>query len=582
MDKENSPISTNPRLRQMAEQMLETGEPVQQLDGDADLSELLHELHVCHAELEIQNSELRRTQVDFETATRRYRELFEVAPVGYLVLDRQGMIHEMNETCLDLLGLQREGNVQRPFLLHVHLNDKPAFIRLLRQVFENGAEQSQEFSFRRIDGTVFPGLINSSLLPGTAGKQQVLCALSDISEIKQAEQQQRQQQQQLRQVQKMEAIGRLAGGVAHDFNNLLAGIIGHAELLRTMLGNSSFRTTVDTILRTAERASVLTRNLLTFSRKADRQNTLVDIHTVVRDVMQLLSHTLDRRITIRTELNASPCVVKGDASLLQTALLNLAINARDAMPSGGELLLSTDVVDLDPDNAPADLQHLPAGQCIEICVKDTGTGMSKQTVEHLFEPFYTTKKVGKGTGLGLSMVYGTVRDHEGAIEVFSEQGRGSLFKITLPLSAEAAGAKPAGEPPAPLTESASGRILLVDDEEIIRDMANEALELMGYDVTTAIDGEDAVRVFRERHEQIDLVILDAMMPKMNGRQALAEMKKIDPNVRAIMSSGYALDMEMNELEAEGFLGFVEKPYRIATMAQKVAQCLADSKKHVAA
>ena len=384
-------------------------------------------------------------------------------------------------------------------------------------------------------------------------------------------------EEQFRQSQKMESIGRLAGGVAHDFNNLLAGIMGFAELLRNWLpeDNANAQQSADAIIETSERAAELTAKLLAFSRKAKLRSVPLDIHHVIDQVVELLKHTIDRRIDIKRDFDADMSLVTGDPTQLENAVLNLAVNARDAMPEGGTLRFATRIRELSDGDCRAQPFPVTPGQYLEICVADTGVGMDKQTVEHVFEPFFTTKEVGKGTGLGLAAVYGIVEDHHGLVELQSTPGDGSTFRICLPLPKPTAPASSEAAPESHVIVKGTGCVLLVDDEDFFRDMAGQMLRRFGYDVITAADGEEALNIFRSQYRSIDVVILDMVMPKLNGRDTYVAMKEVYPEFKAIISSGFTLGRETTELLREEGVEFLQKPYRAAALSQKVAAVLED-------
>jgi PAS domain S-box-containing protein len=378
----------------------------------------------------------------------------------------------------------------------------------------------------------------------------------------------------LRQAQKMETVGRLAGGVAHDFNNLLGGITGYADLLIVGLaGNERLRGYAERIVETAARAAGLTRNLLAFSRKNRLSAVEIDVHRSIRDVLGILEQTIDRRIVIRTRFAPGSPVVTGDLSQLQSALLNLGVNARDAMPDGGTLTIATAEIVLDDAAGRALPEHLPAGRYVEITLSDSGVGMPPEVMAHLFEPFFSTKPAGRGTGLGLAAVYGTVRAHRGAITVQSAPGAGATFRILLPAGvAGAAGASV----PAPAARFGSGCILVVDDEKIIRSLVTEMLHTLGYEVLLAEDGDEAVEVFRRERDRISLVILDVIMPKRNGPETYRALRAIDPGVRVLIASGFDFDTASRTLVTEGVAGFLQKPFRFSELSKKIADTLKDA------
>ena len=383
---------------------------------------------------------------------------------------------------------------------------------------------------------------------------------------------QRLMEEHFQQSQKMESIGRLAGGIAHDFNNLLGGIMGFSELMRDLVQDEpELKEYVETVMDTAEKAADLTSKLLTFSRKGINKKVSVDVNDVIGDVQQLLGRTLDKRVEISLDLHDNVPDIIGDRSLLQNALLNLGVNAGDAMPKGGTLTFATHDVELDEAYCKGHGDQIQPGPFAEISVSDTGTGIDRDTLRQIFEPFFTTKALGKGTGLGLSMVYGTVRDHGGVIDVQSRLEHGTTFRIYLPAQTEEIVPQSTYREEEIIT--GKGTILLADDEPVIRDMANHMLQRMGYVPILAENGQEAVDIFRKRHAEIDLVILDMMMPRMNGRDAYAEMRAIRPDVRAIISSGFSFGTEEKELLDDGFLCLVQKPYKFAQFSVKVAEAL---------
>jgi len=375
---------------------------------------------------------------------------------------------------------------------------------------------------------------------------------------------------QLRHAEKMTAIGQLAGGIAHDFNNLLAGILGYAEMLTRRIEDPHLSRYADNICKAARRAADLTGQLLAFARKGRYQAVPVNLHRVIADVVEILEHTVDRRIHICQRLEANPPMTMGDPTQLQTALLNIALNARDAMPGGGELTMATDIVRLDDAYCRTHPYEIQPGQYVRVSITDTGSGMDKETQKRIFEPFFTTKAVGKGIGMGLAAVYGTAKNHRGAVTVYSEPGHGSTFRLCLPL-AEAE--EPVETSPAQAATVPGVRILVVDDEEVVRTMAADLLVEMGHTVTTCGDGREAVNHYREHSREIDLVILDMVMPALGGRDTFRELKKINPSIRALLASGYSLNGEAQEILDEGVLAFVQKPFNTHELATKIALAL---------
>jgi two-component system, cell cycle sensor histidine kinase and response regulator CckA len=383
--------------------------------------------------------------------------------------------------------------------------------------------------------------------------------------------QRRRMEDHLRQVDKMEAIGQLAGGVAHDFNNQLTGILGFAELLRGRLRHDdTLRQYSEAIFEAAKRSAQLTGQLLAFARKGKFQSAPVDLHRTVHDVIVLLERTIDKRIRIRTDLDASDAVVHGDPAQLQHALLNVAINARDAMPEGGVITFSTELSVLDDAFCRTNPCDVAPGRYWHLTISDTGHGMDGATVEHMFEPFFTTKPEGKGTGLGLAAVWGTVKNHKGAVGVRSEIGRGTSFSLYLPASTDTVrDSSPASAHRAPATTS--GRVLLVDDEDVVLAVGAAVLGELGHGVTCARSGREAVDLLRADPTGYDAVLLDMMMPEMSGAETYRAMREIRGDLGVILSSGYSLNDEAQRLLDDGAVDFVVKPYERARLVRALGK-----------
>ena len=374
-----------------------------------------------------------------------------------------------------------------------------------------------------------------------------------------------------RQALKMEAIGQLAGGIAHDFNNQLSGILGYAEILIDSLNDEQQIRDATLIKEGALRAADLTAQLLAFSHKGKALSSPVNIHKLIAEVADILAHSISKQVTIKQALHADPETTLGDPNQLQNVLLNLAINARDAMPDGGELIFDTAVAELDEDFLRDHPMEVPPGTYLMITVSDNGCGMDAETQKHIFEPFYTTKAVGKGTGMGLASVYGTIHNHKGVINVYSEIGHGTTFRIYLPLIDDAHSQEQIESKSQPIAGTA--RILLVDDEELIRKFATRALERLGYHVISCSNGKEAVDCYAESWREIDLVLLDMIMPVMGGREAFARMKEINPEVLTVLSSGYSINGEAQTILDAGVKAFIRKPYQLIELSEKVAEVL---------
>ncbi len=478
-----------------------------------------------------------------------------------VVLCGDGVITEANPTAEELFAAHAQQLVGRdPRSLLAETLDGGDATGLWRERAALAlAGHTQHFAIvmERCDGQTFEAEIGLARV-NLPGSQRLLAVIRDVSARNQLE-------RQLRQGQKLESLGQLAGGIAHDFNNMLAGIMGAAELIERQdgLGERS-RRLVGVILTTCERAAGLTRKLLSFARKGQAQRQPVDVHQVIHDTVGMLEATLDKRIHVLTDLSAPRAGIIGDPADLQNALLNLAFNARDAMTEGGLLSFSSRVRELGAQEDGTLVSPLPAGLYLELAVGDTGDGIPLAVLPRIFEPFFTTKPVGKGTGLGLAAVYGTVLDHHGSLRVDSVPGKGTTFVLYLPLAHEESAvtrALPAAISPG----SRRGVVLLVDDEEMVRSVALAFLEELGWEVIEAADGQQALDLYGRHQQRIDVVMLDMEMPGRRGIELLREMKLLNPNVIAILCSGYVRDGSVQQLIAEGFRAQLCKPYRLAEL-----------------
>ena len=381
-------------------------------------------------------------------------------------------------------------------------------------------------------------------------------------------------QEQLHQSQKMDAIGKLAGGLAHDFNNMLGGIMGAAEMIH--LSNNideENKNYADIIIQASTRAADLTSKLLTFGRKGETNYRVIDIDTIIEDTISLLERSIDKKIKLDSDFKAKHHKIVGDNSQLQNAFINMGINASHAMPDGGTITYSTINIELDQIYCNTSIFDIEPGEYLEVEIRDNGSGIPLGIINRIFEPFFTTKKQGSGTGLGLAAVYGTIQNHHGAITVYSEEEVGTVFQIYLPATTEDADFIQKDEE----ILRGSGTILVVDDEEIIRVTAKSILEKFGYKVLLAEDGKDAVELFQKQYTEIDLVLMDVIMPKMNGREAFYKMREIDPICKVFISSGFTKDEDISKLKDKGLCGFVRKPYRMSELSKLLKNVLGEDK-----
>jgi PAS domain S-box-containing protein len=429
-----------------------------------------------------------------------------------------------------------------------------------------------ESRHRAKDGRIIPVEITVNYVEFDG--REILCASArDVSKRVAAQDKSRLLEVQLLQAQKMDAIGILAGGIAHDFNNLLTGILGHANLIqfRAEAGGEVCRS-AEAIQKAADRASRLTAQLLGFARKGKNLIVNVDLHRIIDDVTTLLERSIDKNIRIRKCFASEALPVSGDPTQLQQLLMNLVVNARDAMPEGGDLTLSTRTVVLRESYCAAHPGATP-GRYARLDVADTGVGIPEGRLEKIFDPFFTTKEPGIGTGLGLSMVFGIVKNHGGSVEVESTPGAGSRFTIYLPLSDGEAAVAEAASPRAAAYGSGRGWVLLIDDQETVRDVCSAMLSTLGYKVSTASDGREGVEWYRRFGREVDLVIIDMIMPNLGGRECFREIKAMNPGVRAILSTGFSLDGAVQEILDDGIAGFIQKPFRLEDLSSAVSEAI---------
>ncbi len=487
---------------------------------------------------------------------------FNLTPDMLGIAGFDGRLIQINPAWTTTLGWSREELLARPWLDFVHPDDREATIAAGGQLVAGQVVRGfvnryacKDGSWKWLSWNAFP----------LAGQGRIFAAVRDISD-------QRLLEEELRQAQKMDAVGQLAGGVAHDFNNMLAAILGNAELIqRRSAGDAGLDEPARVIVDAAERAAGLTGRLLAFARKGHRPKALFDAHRAILATVDLLRPGLDRRIDLRLDLAATRCTVDGDATQIQHVVLNLGLNARDAMPEGGVLTISTCDDDLPHGHPRLAAFPLPPGPCLRIRVSDTGPGMTPEVKARAFEPFFTTKEPGKGTGLGLSLAYATAIDHGGAIFIDSEPGQGACVDLRLPVrTGQVENASPTAHRAAP-REGLT--ILVADDEPDLRRLVEEGLSDLGYRIRTVGDGSEAVEVFRRDHAGIAAVILDMVMPRMNGRDALRAIRGIDSRVPILLCSGYSEPLD-DDASGPAPDAFIAKPYRFTEMSVVLADLIA--------
>ena len=518
-----------------------------------------------------------RAEQALRESEERFRVLFASAPDACLIHDLGGRVLDANLAADRLLSLHR-GELLGRYWRELGLSDDQASAPLARLERQSRGQSTgpELLHWTAANGQRLELELRTVPLQ-LRGELAILATLQDVSSRNDTERARRRLEEQLHHALKMDAIGRLAGGIAHDFNNLLTAIGGYAGLLLAQEEPGGTRYTgLTEILNAAQRASGLTSQLLAFSRKQVIAPVVVDLNRQLSHSMRLIARLIGEHISLTFERDAAPCCAKIDPNQFEQVLINLAVNARDAMPSGGKLVVRTRLTEVRPGAAP----HIDArpGMYAIVSVEDSGSGMSEETLNHLFEPFFTTKELGRGTGLGLSIIYGIVKQNGGFIVVDSRIGCGSRFDIYLPRTEEQPHATPSPALRPQDGPTGDEAILLVEDEPAVRDVAAQFLRACGYDVVVAHRGDDALDLVRRFQLPVDLLVTDVILPMMNGRQLYEQMRELRPELRVLFMSGYNDDVIAPHGVLEPDVAFVEKPFSQETLAHKVREALGRARK----
>ena len=500
-----------------------------------------------------------------EELIRQLSQAVEQSPAGVIITDIAGVIQYMNRRATELTGYSSAEAIGKNPRIFKSSTTAPEVHRGLWETITAGEEWHGILQNRRKDGHLWWNEATISPIRDPEGRVTHFLAIQwDITA-------QRQLEDQFRQAQKMEAVGRLAGGVAHDFNNLLTVISSYSELLlHDLSAEDPRREDLEEIRKAASGAAGLTRQLLAFSRKQVLEPTVVDLNTVVAGADKMLKRLIGEDIDLVSVLAKDLGAVRADAGQVEQVILNLAVNARDAMPEGGKLTIETSNIKLDTTYVD---QHrvVAPGAYVLLSVSDTGTGMDEHTKAHVFEPFFTTKEQGKGTGLGLATVYGIVKQSGGFIWVYSELGQGTTFKIYFPLVEEAATVPAAHEAPGSLQGTET--VLLAEDSAAVRTVANQVLTRHGYKVLEAVDGRSALEVGTRHEGPVHLLVTDVVMPEMSGRQLAERLKERRPALKVLFVSGYTDDAITRHGILEPGIAFLQKPFTPESLARKVREVL---------
>jgi len=508
----------------------------------------------------------RNAQETAREATQLARVLFDASPIAIHITDPQGLVQRWNRAAEETFGWL-EPEVLGTFLPTILPEEKDAYLSSLGRIVA-GTERAIGEDSRRLkrDGTAIHVTVWKELLHDSDGRVNgVMSLVADSSEKMKL-------QHQLRQAQRLEAVGQLAGGVAHDFNNLLTIISGYSDLaIGGLEPDDPIRQNIEEVIKAANRATALTSQLLAFSRKQVLKPKVIDLNEVIADLEKMLRRLIGENIDLITVLKPDIGRVKADPGQIEQVIVNLAVNARDAMPYGGKLVIETANVELDAHYAAHHIGTEP-GSYVVVSVSDSGHGMDAETQVHIFEPFFTTREHGKGTGLGLSTVYGIVKQSGGNIWVYSEPDQGTVFKVYLPLLQQ-----PADQLAPAVVQAAPGRgvetVLLVEDEERVRELVKEVLTKQGYTVLTAGDGQDGLTLSENETRLIDLLLTDVVMPKMSGRHLAENLLRTNPSLKVLYMSGYTDNAILHKGMLDPETQFIQKPFTPEAIARKVRDVL---------
>jgi PAS domain S-box-containing protein len=549
-------------LRKRAEQILsQKTESVRKVPVE-DITRLIHELEVHQIELDMQNDELRRAQAEIELSRAKYVDLYDFAPIGYLSFNQTGVILEANLTGAKLLNVERSKLLGHSFISFVSPDFRNAFHLHLGRVFSSGTKETCELKIVKNNGAPFYASLESISMKGEGNPIQVRSALIDISERKNLEEKEKELEERLGRAEKMESLGTMAGGVAHDLNNVLGALVGYSELLLMEIEEGNpLRKHVSNILTSGQRSAAIIQDLLTLARRGMAISEVLNLNQVISDSVTALEFeklkTYHPLITFKTDLDKDLMNIQGSSARLSKMIMNLFSNAAEAISDRGEVIIRTENRHLDRPIAGYD--DIPVGDYVVVTVSDNGKGIPPKDLGKIFEPFYTKKVMGRsGTGLGLSVVWGTVKDHHGYVDLRSEEGNGSLFTLYFPASRETI----ISEQKVVSIDSYRGRgelILVVDDVREQRELATAMLSGIGYRVRAVASGEEAVTYLMTT--RVDLLVLDMIMdPGMDGLETYQKILEVNPTQKAIMVSGFSETDRVKKAQGLGAGAYVQKPY----------------------
>jgi len=496
----------------------------------------------------------------------KYYHLYQNAIDGLFAVDHNGFIHDANKACERITGYSSQELENMHYSELLSAKEKRFIAHHFKMIINERLIPRSDIQIEIITKDRSTKMVELHIQNEFSQDGLIQASIRDITDKKRLE-------DRIIKAQRMECIGKLVNDVAHKFNDILTGILGSASYLRAWVrGDEECSRYVETIEKSASVGAELVSQLMVFGNRQESHSQLIDINEVIKEVISLLRNNhLSSRIEVDSRLQeGSPLAVRADKSQIMQAVMNICHNAKDAMPQGGKLTIVTESLALNEDFC---LKHigLRPGKYLHIQISDTGCGIEEKSLPYIFDPFFTTKDVGKGTGLGLSVAFGIIRAHHGTIDVKSQVGVGTSFDIYLPAASSKSAAVWAREDQMSLGE---GRVMVVEDEELVRRMTSNILGRLGYRVLCAADGEEALELYKNNVEPIDLVILDMIMPKKDGLETFKELKEIDQNVRVVISTGYLPNRISSEFLKGGVVGFIQKPYTAIELSKLVKRVLA--------
>ncbi len=514
-------------------------------------------------------TESKKVEQALRISEERFREMTELMPLTVFESDIIGNLTFANRRAFDIFGYSQEDFDRGVNTLDMLVpEDRQQAAENIAKIIGGEEVGLNEYTALRKDGSKFPVMVHSATIVRDGETLGIKGCLIDITDRKKAEEERRRLETQFHQAQKLETIGTLAGGMAHDFNNLMATILGNTSLLLYDIDNTHpHYEPLKNIEQQIKRGAELTTQLLGYARKGKYSVKPVNLNQIVEESATAFGRTR-KEITIQCELADDLFVVETDQGQIQQVLLNLFVNAADAMPQGGNLVLKTS--NATHNDIESKQYHPAAGDYLRLTVSDTGIGMDEKVRQRIFDPFFSTKASGKGTGLGLASVYGIIKNHGGYIDVQSQKGQGSQFSIFLPASDKKVLKI---TEPAPEIMQGSGTILIVDDEEMVLDVGARVLKKLGYTVQESNNGRNAVALYKKLQDKINLVVLDIVMPDMGGGEVYDRLKEINPKVKVLLSSGYSIDDQAREIMGRGCDGFIQKPFSMKAMSDKLSEIL---------